>query len=178
MNEIDLLDSMHDTLVELFSGYQLMNKAGNLQEVQIFAQYVPQPGGINFTSKNNTGLKNYSDSDYESNFPCIVVILDECEDREERRIDSSLVKMHLLFCVYDEGSECQGYKDLLNMQERTRNYLLINRVIMNKFRLEMPVKTRLIPCETWPVYFGEMDLIFQAGRPVMRKDFVFERNIL
>ena len=177
MNEIDLQDNMCDLLQELFSGYQLLNKAGNLQEVQIFAQYVPQPSGITINSRNNTGVKNYSDSDYESNFPCIVVILNECEDREERRIDSSLVKMTLLFCIYDDNPECQGYRDLLNMQERVRNYLLINRVVSEKFRVEMPIKTRLINCETWPVYFGEMDLLFQAGRPVMRKEFVFERNI-
>lgn len=177
MNEIDLQDNMCDLLQELFSGYQLLNKAGNLQEVQIFAQYVPQPSGITINAKTNTGIKNYSDSDYESNFPCIVVILNECEDREERRIDSSLVRMTLLFCIYDDNPECQGYRDLLNMQERVRNYLLINRIVMGKFRVEMPIKTRLINCETWPVYFGEMDLIFQAGRPVMRKDFVFEHNI-
>ena len=177
MNEINLQDSMCDLLRELFLGYQLLNKGGNLQEVQIFAQYVPQPSGITINSRNNTGVKNYSDSDYESNFPCIVVILNECEDREERRIDSSLVKMTLLFCIYDDAPECQGYRDLLNMQERVRNYLLINRIVNEKFRVEMPIKTRLINCETWPVYFGEMDLIFQAGRPVMRKEFVFERNI-
>ncbi len=177
MNEINLQDNMCDLLRELFSGYTLLNKGGNLQEVQIFAQYVPQPSGITINAKNNTGIKNYSDTDYESNFPCIVVILNECEDREERRIDSSLVKMTLLFCIYDDNPECQGYRDLLNMQERVRNYLLINRVVSEKFRVEMPIKTRLINCETWPVYFAEMDLIFQAGRPVMRKDFVFEHNI-
>ncbi len=177
MNEINLQDCMCDLLQELFSGYQLLNKAGNLQEVQIFAQYVPQPSGITINSRNNTGVKNYSDTDYESNFPCIVVILNECEDKEERRIDSSLVKMTLLFCIYDDNPECQGYRDLLNMQERARDYLLVNRVVSEKFRVEMPIKTRLINCETWPVYFGEMDLLFQAGRPVMRKEFVFERNI-
>ena len=176
MNEIDLQDSMCETLEELFSGYQLLNKGGNLQEIQIFAQYVPQPSGITIHSRESTGIKNYSESDYESNFPCIVVILNECEDKEERRVDSSLVKMTLLFCVYDDSPECQGYRDLLNMQERVRNYLLVNRVIAQKFRLEMPVRTRLINCETWPVYFGEMDLIFQAGRPSMPKSFVFALN--
>ena len=176
MNEIDLQDSMCDLLRDIFAGYQLLNKGGNLQEVQIFAQYVPQPAGITIHSRENTGLKNYTDTDYESNFPCIVAILNECEDREERRIDASTVKMTLLFCVYDDAPECQGYRDLLNMQERVRNYLLVNRIVNNRFRLEMPVKTRLIPCETWPVYFGEMDLIFQSGRPSMPKSFVFEHN--
>ena len=176
MNEVDLQDLMRDTLQELFTGYQLLNKGGNLQEVQIFSQYVPQPAGITIHSRENTGIKNYSDSDYESNFPCIVVILNECEDREERRIDSCTVKMTLLFCVYDDAPECQGYRDLLNMQERVRNYLLINRVIGQKFRVEMPIKTRLINCETWPVYFGEMDLVFQSGRPSMPKSFVFMSN--
>ena len=174
MNEIDLQDSMCDLLRDIFAGYQLLNKGGNLQEIQIFAQYVPQPAGVTIHARENTGLKNYTDTDYESNFPCIVVILNECEDKEERRIDASLVKMTLLFCVYDDAPECQGYRDLLNMQERVRNYLLVNRVVNNRFRLEMPVRTRLINCETWPVYFGEMDLVFQSGRPSMPKGFVFE----
>ncbi|MBQ7578455.1 MAG: hypothetical protein IJT21_09340 [Synergistaceae bacterium] len=177
MNELNLLDAVIMKLENLFRGYTLLNKSGELQEVRVFAQYLPMPEGLNFNTRSNTGLKNYNESDMESNFPCIVAKLIECEDREERRIDATLVKMNLLFACYDENKLCQGYRDILNMQERVRDNFLIERVIDNRFRLDMPIKTRLLECETWPVYFGEMDLIFQAGRPVMRKNFVYAMPI-
>ena len=172
MNELDLLDAVISKFENLFAGYTLLNKSGELQEVKIFAQYLPMSEGLNFANKDLAGIENYQKSDMDLNFPCIIVKLIECEDREERRIDSSLVKMKILFACYDENRLCQGYRDILNMQERVRDNLLIERVIANKFRLEMPIKTRLLECETWPVYFGEMDLIWQIGRPVMRKEFV------
>ena len=129
MTELDLLDAMITKLEDLFRGYTLLNKSGTLQEVKIFAQYIPIPEGLNFNTRDMTGIKNYRESDMDSNFPCIVAKLIECEDQEERRIDSSRVKMNLLFACYDDNKLCQGYRDILNMQERVRENLLIERVI-------------------------------------------------
>lgn len=170
MTELDLIDSLYEKLKYLFAGYQLLNKAGVLSEIKIFRQFIPQPAGI--TAKN-TGLANYSDSDYEANFPSIIIKAGEIIDKEENRLDQARINIKFLTGIFDDKPECTGYRDILNIHDRIREYFLINRILDNKFRLEMPFKSRLVEADTWPIYFGEMDLIFDAGRPVMQKDFIF-----
>ena len=92
--------------------------------------------------------------------------LGEMTDSEERSVNQSLVNVTLLMGVYDEGVQCQGYRDVLNMQEAARVDLLEHRVLAGKHLLKMPVKSRLLDADTWPVYFGEMDLVYQVGRPM------------
>ncbi len=66
-------------LRELLRGYSLPSRFQGadgaepsmqavMQEVKVFAQYLPQPSGITFAEKA-AGLKNYTSDDYESNFP-------------------------------------------------------------------------------------------------------------
>ena len=171
MTRLDLLNELHRRLTDLFKDYSLPNKAGVLQNVAVFKQYLPQPQGITFADRN-TGIKSYSESDYESNFPCVIVKLDEMTDYEERSRNHSQVNVTLLAGVYDESPECQGYQDILNLQEVMRAYLLEHRVVGRKFVLNMPLKSRLLELDTWPVWFGEMTLTFTAGRPVMRNEWV------
>ena len=166
MNRITLLDDLVSRMKKVFTGYMLPNKSGVLQEVRVFGQYVPQPQGLTFGEKSNAGLKNYGAADYEENFPCVVVRLGEMTDSEERSLTQSGVNVTLLFGVYDDGVECQGYRDVLNMQESVRVDLLEHRVLAGKHMLMMPVKSRLLEAETWPVYFGELDLVYQVGRPM------------
>lgn len=154
-------------------GYSLPGKSGALQEVRVFAQYVPQPAGITFTDKEKRGLKNYASSDYESNFPCIIVQFGEMTDLEERSRQHSTCSVRLLIGIYDDEPECQGYQDVLNIQETIRQYLLEHRILANRHLLMMPMKCRLLDAETWPVYFGEMELNYQVGRPIRSNDYVY-----
>lgn len=171
MTELDLIDALYDTLSEIFTGYSLLNKSGVLQQVKIFRQYIPEPAGITANSK---GLENYADSDYEANFPSIIIKLGEIVDKEENRLDQSRINVKILAGVYDATPESTGYRDLLNMIEKIREFFLINRIINKKFWLDMPLKSRLIEADTWPVYFAEMDLVFDIGRPLMQKDFIMK----
>ena len=175
MIELDLLDTLSARLEDLFDGYTLLNKAKVLQQVKVFKQYLPQSSGM--TIGHTKGLGGYSDSDYESNFPCIIVKYIDHTDKEERRIDQSLTNIKLLYGIYDDASECQGYRDILNMIDMTRTALLQERIIGSKFLLNMPLKTRLLEAESWPVYFGEMDAVFTTGRAIMGKDYIYKGAI-
>ena len=174
MNQRVLIAELVKELEKLFAGYELRNKLGVLQQLQIFPQYLPQPAGITFTDKENAGLKNYSANDYESNFPCIIVKLEDMVDNEERSFVRSQVNVRLLIAVYDENKDCQGYLDILDIQEKLRQYLLENRVIASRYVLNMPLKSRIIESETWPVYWGEQELVFTAGHPSMAHDYIHE----
>ena len=167
------MQDLTSRLRELMRGHSLPGKSGNLQEVRVFAQYVPQPAGISFSSKDKSGLKNYAASDYESNFPCIIVQLGEMADVEECSKTHSTCAVTLLIGVYDDNPECQGYQDVLNIQELIRQYLLEHRILANRHLLMMPMKCRLLDADTFPIYFGEMNLLYQVGRPVRNSDYVY-----
>ena len=139
---INMMEAVCEDLRKIFKGYTLPNKAGVLQEVRIFAQYMPQPSGITFEDKN-TGLKNYDEEDYEKNFPGIIVKLGDMTDQEEQRLDKNRVQVKLLYGVYDANPVSNGWRDVLGMMEMVRSEWLKERVIARRFRIEMPIISRL-----------------------------------
>ena len=169
MTEIELIDGLGERLSGLFTGYSLLNKSGVLQEIKIFAQYMPQPAAV---TVNSTGLKNYSDNDYNNNFPCIIIHSEESNFLEERMLAQGQHKVRLIIGIYDSDSICQGWRDIANIEDRILNNLFVDRVIAQKFRLEMPVRFKFIDVDTWPVYFGEMELNFTIGRAIQRHDYI------
>lgn len=183
MTRVDLLNDLADGLKKLLKGYSLPSRFQGVdgvepgmqviqQEVKVFAQYLPQPSGITFEGRE-TGLKNYADSDYESNFPCVIVKAGDMTDTEEQAGRHSSVKVSILAGVYDESPECQGYVDLLNLQETIRGWLMERRVLGHRFLLRMPLVSRLEEGETWPVYFGVMEMAYELGRPVRSSGYVY-----
>lgn len=183
MTRADLMTELVDGLGKLLKGYSLPSRMQGtdglepsmqtvMQEVKVFAQYIPQPSGITFEDRK-TGLKNYADYDYESNFPCVIVKLGDMTDTEEQSQSHSSVKVDLLLGVYDESPACQGYIDLLNLQEMIRKWLMDRRVFAHKYLLRMPLISKLDESETWPVYFGTMSLMYELGRPVRSSGYVY-----
>ncbi len=157
---------------EIFADYSLTNKNGVLQNVRIFSQYMPLPNGISLANKAS-GIKNYDETDYEANFPCVIIHYDDCVDDEERRLELSTHKVKLIFGAYDEDKECQAYIDIMQMMDIVKLELLTRRILAGKFRLNMPVKSQLLELDTWPIYFGQLDLIYESGRATMPADFVY-----
>ena len=190
MTRAELINSLVSGLKTLLKGYALPSRLQGtdgestgiqsvMQEVKIFAQYIPQPSGITFEQRTYPNkrpfdrLHDYQDYDYESNFPCVIVKLGDMTDNEEQSRNHSSVKVSILAGVYDESPECQGYMDLLNLQEVIRKWLLEERVLARKFLLRMPLMSRLEDNDTWPVYFGVMELNYELGRPVRSSEYVY-----
>ena len=183
MTRVDLMTALTGGLRHLLKGYTLPSRLQGvdgiepsmqevMQEVKIFAQYLPQPSGITFADKN-TGLKNYADYDYESNFPCVIVKLEDMTDTMENSREHSSVKVSILAGVYDESPECQGYIDLLNLQEVIRKWLLEEQILARRFVLRMPLVSHIDESETWPVYFGSMSMSYELARPVRSSEYVY-----
>ena len=99
MNQQLLIEDLTRELTQEFTGYELLNKSKVLQQVQVYAQYLPQPQGITFTDKDNAGIKSYTSTDYETNFPCVIVKLIDQTDNEERSFIRSAVNVTILAAV-------------------------------------------------------------------------------
>lgn len=177
MTGLNLLDALVEKLRELFRNYELTAKSGLLQTVRVFAQYLPQPQAVTVNTDDSTDKatepQGYSATDIESNFPCVIVKLDEVVDREEGVIDATRVNVRILVGIYDESPDCQGYRDVMNIIETIRQELLTlpNRVLNKRYRLEMPLNSYLFEEQTWPIYFGQIESVWETGRPLMPKNF-------
>ena len=77
MIELNLIDALVAELTNLFKDYELPAKSGLLQNVKVFAQYLPQPSEFEVIERDEDGEEitpqGYSSADIEANFPCIVV---------------------------------------------------------------------------------------------------------
>ena len=176
MTELNLLDALVSRLTEKFAAYELKAKSGLLQTVRVFAQYLPQPSGITVKPKDDSDSivpQGYTSTDIESNFPCVIVKLYDSTDKEEGSIDQTRIGVNFLVGTYDESPDCQWYRDVLNIIEVIRQDLLTlpGRVLDQRYRLEMPLKNYLFEDQPWPIYFGQIESVWETGRPLMPRNF-------
>ncbi|MDR1875783.1 MAG: hypothetical protein LBQ90_12325, partial [Synergistaceae bacterium] len=108
----------------------------------------------------------YGPEDFEANFPCLIVKVDEGTDKEENAPDATRIGVRILIGTYDDAPDYQGYRDVLNIMERIRLELLTTRYLARKYRLEMPFKWYLFEDQPWPVFFGCLETVWETGRPV------------
>jgi hypothetical protein len=169
MIALNLQDALISHLSEIFSDYALPTKGGAEKNIKVFSQYLPQPKGPKVTPRGQIEPETetvYGPEDVEENFPCIVVKFDDGTDKEENAPDATRVNMRLLVGAYDESPDCQGYRDAMNIIETIRQELLTNRMLERKYKLEMPLKWYLFEDQPWPVFFGQLETVWETGRPV------------
>lgn len=181
MIEINLLDSLVNALSELFADYELKAKSGLQQNVKVFAQHLPQPSEFEVVTNYDDDSEEqeeqeeiiapigYTDIDIEAYFPCIIVVLDGTEIKEEGTTDAYKIQVRILVGTYDTNKNLQGYRDCLNILEKARQYLLSmpNRILQGRYQVLMPMKTNLDNEITYPFYFGQLETIFETARPLM-----------
>lgn len=188
LTALDMIDAVKENLEGLFRGFMLPNKAGNLQEVRIFTQYMPPPAGITVAGEKPTGTKGYNSEDFSMNFPGVIIKLGEMTDSEERRLDLTKAGLRLLFGVCeweaetgDEESDSrvknECWRDVLLMMERVRQSWLRDRIIGRKFKILLPVVMNLLEEDTYPLYFGELKTELLTWLPAGNPEYVY-RGIL
>ncbi len=180
MTELELLDALIERMFELFTGYELKAKGNLMQEVKVIPQYLPQPTSASVKSDNEedseateTEPQGYTVADMESIFPCVIVKIGEVVDQEEGSLNQSRINVQFIVGVYDDSKNCQGYRDVYNIIDVIRQDLLTlpNRVLSNRFRLEMPLTSDLAREQEWPIFFGYIDTVWETGRPMMPKHY-------
>jgi hypothetical protein len=171
MIALNLLDALVARLQAIFSDYALPAKGGEEKNIKIFSQYLPQPKGPTVTPGGQAEDEElegvYGPKDFEANFPCIIVKFDEGTDKEENTSDATRIAVRILVGAYDESPDCQGYRDVMNILETIRQELLTARYLERKYKLEMPFKWYLFEDQPWPVFFGQIETVWETGRPVM-----------
>lgn len=166
-----LQDALVEKLQALFSEYQLPCKGLGEKEVRIFSQYLPQPRSVRVTPNGvpvDPSEGEYGPEDYDANFPCVIVKVEDGIDHEEGAADATRIALRILVGCYDSSADCQGYRDVMNIIETIRQNLLSQRVLDNRYRLEMPQRWCLFDDQPWPVFFGQIETVWETGRPLAR----------
>ena len=154
----------------VLSVFILPTKGGVEKTVKVFSQYLPQPKGPTVKPRGQQEESQegvYGPEDFEDNLPCVVVKFDEGTDKEENAPDATRIAVRVLVGVYDERPDCQGYRDVMNILETIRQELLTTRYLERKYRLAMPCKWYLFEDQPWPVFFGQIETVWEIGRPQM-----------
>ncbi|MGE5631710.1 MAG: hypothetical protein ACM3TR_11510 [Caulobacteraceae bacterium] len=106
--------------------------------------------------------KGYLPAGMESIIPCLIVGLDEASDDGE----SDDLNLRITAAVYSPGEhkpvgdnveftpDFQGYKDLLNLLERTKAEFLKNSIIKNALKVQKPVKRGMYEEQPYPYWYG------------------------
>lgn len=194
MIELNLLDALVARLTEKFADYELVAKHGVMKTVKVYAQYLPQPSSAVIKPKDDSESivpQGFTYTDAETLFPCVIVKFEEATDKEEGTLTQTRVNVNILVGVYDaitaenerklesgeetelQPSDSQGYRDVLNIIEVIRQDLLTlpGRVLDGRYRLEMPLKNYLFDDQPWPIYFGQIESVWETGRPLMPRNF-------
>ena len=170
MIALHLQDALVARLQNIFSDYALPTKSGAEKIVKVFSQYLPRPKGPTVKPRGEIEEEEevvYGPEDFEENFPCTIVKFDEGTDKEENAPDATRISVRILIGAYDPSPDEQGYRDVMNIMETIRQELLISRYLDRKYRLEMPFKWYLFEDQPWPVFFGQMETVWETGRPIM-----------
>ena len=139
-----------------------MTRAIKATDVKIYGQYIPQKEGLSEEA-----------NDYMNNFPCVVVKILDRTDNEEKSLVMSQMTVKLIAIVYDESIHNSGWRDVMNMLSMIRDDLRSDRFIDQRFRVMMPLKSRMVESDTWPLVYGEIELRLESGRKLEPKEYIY-----
>lgn len=136
-----------------------------------------------FSSSEDAKFKERSVSVYEQSLPLkmeneemdgemlpyVIVRLSEGELTQWE--DAELVKVILVFCTSGLDMKRDGYKDCMNMIQKVKERFLKNPQLGAYFNMELPMAWAIQEDESYPIYYGGMELTFAC--PAIRQESAF-----
>lgn len=154
MTPIYLRKAIKEELERLFEGFCSSGGAGySGKSVSVFEQALPLGHA----------------TEEEDFMPYIIIRLMEGELGEWGGAES--VKVFLIFCTTDAGMERGGHDDILNMMQKVKERLARNPQMGAFFTAELPIKWMVQDDDTYPIYYGGMELTFDC--PAIQRESRF-----
>ncbi len=137
----------------IFSESKYNSEDGTPKKINIFKQDLPIP-------ENDTG-------DEYSPVPYIIVRISQGQTEVG---DKAKVDVQLVFCIFDESSERQGYTEILNMIDKT-SFRFMTKPYIGNFRLNGTLEWALQDdVESYPYYFGGIEMSFESALALSLED--------
>ena len=118
-----------------------------------------------------TGIKGYEqrlpevtedEEDQSQFFPYFIVRIEEGNTPSDD--EPWLVGTTVLFGIYDDSKETNGHRAILAAMDKVMNRFLERPLLDNKFRANQNVSFALQDEDTYPYYFGGIDIKFYVPK--------------
>lgn len=118
--------------------------------------------------KNSLPIVTEDEDDESKFFPYAVVRLSESSTDEGK---PWLQKVYILLGVYDDDIMGGGYMHILTMIERITNRFLEEPLLDHKYIAEAAMNTAIQDEDTYPYYFGAIEMSFNLPKIERRDEF-------
>lgn len=135
-----LQDSLVIDFKNQFADILLKNAEGKQVKLNIYPQNLP-------------AKKGQKDS---SHFPYMLIRVVDGETQDEQDGQESSCQIAFIITLYDDDSNYQGYKDVMNIIEKIK-LRLFTKKYFNSSELIMPFKWLIHDEDTYPYYFGGIE---------------------
>jgi hypothetical protein len=160
MNPQELQDLFIDDLRTTLAGIPLKNANGSRAKIKLFPQLLPIP-----ETNDQQDVEDEEETDAEAEFcPYCQVYFDGWELKNDDD-DFKTGNIILVFCTYDNNANRQGYRDILNLMNRVEHRFCTQPHLGN-FEAVAPMKAEPKDVDTWPYFYGVMELTFLCPRYV------------
>ncbi|KZL88711.1 hypothetical protein [Clostridium magnum] len=148
-----LQDSLIDDLKEQLSCFLLKNIKGEQVNLNIYSQNLP-------------AKKGQKDTDH---FPYLIVrVMDgDLEEKQDGDLDD-ICKIAFVIGVYDDESNYQGYKDVMNIITKMKQRLISKKFYNNQFELSYPLKWLIHDEDNYPYYFGGIETSWKMPQIILQ----------
>ena len=164
-----LQDDLAEELKGILKGFLLKNPQGEKTNINVFEQLLPMPEPAAQEEAPPELLENglAEEQTAPDPYPYILVRIADGEIEDEN--SAQKVNLTLLMGIYEPDYDKQGHKDILNIiakiYERFAKYPVLN----GKYTIQYPILWTLQDEESYPFYFGGMNLTFEIAA-IRRED--------
>ena len=165
-----LQDNFVVELQEIFEKETFKTPDGERGRLNVYAQELPIQVAKEEKECNEQMMEeglNLPDIEQEDPYPYIIVQVKEGEIEEINGEQNVVV--NLLIGIYDENFENQGHRDVLHIIQKIYERFAKNPILAKKYECAMPFSWALQDEESYPYYFGGIEMNFKTV-PIRRED--------
>lgn len=164
-----LQDELAAEFERILKDFRLKDPRGSSSKINIFLQRLPMPEPLEQDDIPVEALENgLADQQTAMDpYPYIIVRIDDGEIKDED--SAQTVNVYLIIGIYEPDYDKQGHKDVLNIITKLYERFAKMPVLNGKYTIQYPVLWALQEEESYPFYFGGMNLTFEIAA-VRRED--------
>lgn len=155
MTAFELQDDLIEELKIVFSGFLLKTPAIDLESGE------PSMSEPNLFSQSLPIRKDDADDDP---YPYIIVRMDSGDMKQDH---PHMVKVRIVIGSFDDSTDTNGHKDVLNIIQKIYERFARNPVLANKYVMkddsENPFTWVLQDDDTYPYYFGAVEVTWETS---------------
>lgn len=118
--------------------------------------------------KNRLPVVTEDEEDESQYFPYAIARLSDASTDEEKPWQQ---RVYVLLGVYDDDLKGSGYLHILTMMERITDRYLQEPLLNHKYRAEPKMSTDIQDEDTYPYYFGAVEMTFNIPKMERRDEF-------